>query len=334
MKIRLNRNHCLLVLAGLAGVVAGRSGWRNGEGAAAQSAEVKVVSVRPAANLVTAAGREESRPVVSQEAFSSSSGDSLAVIEPVRAEPATFHGSSNFGVSGTISGRGSARKPAPSRDELAARAAQVEVEASHELKRLVGLLKLNETQQDKIFEILAVNSPSWHPALAVTGGLKNEISAVKPAAAGAGAETVAGLGATAPASIANPVTAPASAAPAVESGPETAPASASTVSDLILAELEIDQALAYESEESERISWWEEILSQVMPETVVSDGTGSSVAAAVSLTEPTLTEVASPLAPVSESVAETTPVETAPVAASEISTPKKSVTRPTTLPSE
>lgn len=50
-------------------------------------------------------------------------------------------------------------------EELTARAARVEQEANHDLRRLVELLDLNETQQDRVFQTLVEHSPSWTPGM-------------------------------------------------------------------------------------------------------------------------------------------------------------------------
>src|SRR6187402_1184270 len=50
-------------------------------------------------------------------------------------------------------------------EELAARAARVEQEANHDLRRLVELLDLDEVQQERVFQTLAQHSPSWVPGL-------------------------------------------------------------------------------------------------------------------------------------------------------------------------
>ena len=51
--------------------------------------------------------------------------------------------------------------------ELLQRAAIVEQEANHDLKHLVSLLDLDQTQQDQIFETLVRRAPAWHPAMQV-----------------------------------------------------------------------------------------------------------------------------------------------------------------------
>jgi hypothetical protein len=58
----------------------------------------------------------------------------------------------------------------PNRAELERRAAMAEQEANHELNRLVGLLDLNESQQDQVFSLLVEKSPHFDPRFEVRGG--------------------------------------------------------------------------------------------------------------------------------------------------------------------
>ncbi len=52
-----------------------------------------------------------------------------------------------------------------SEPELRRRAALVEQEANHDLKHLVTLLNLTDSQQDRIFDTLVRHAPDWHPAM-------------------------------------------------------------------------------------------------------------------------------------------------------------------------
>ncbi|MCX6874135.1 MAG: hypothetical protein NTW21_10055 [Verrucomicrobia bacterium] len=60
--------------------------------------------------------------------------------------------------------------PVLSEAQWRANAAKVELEANHELDRLVGLLNLDSAQQAKIFASLARQSSHWVPGMQIDGG--------------------------------------------------------------------------------------------------------------------------------------------------------------------
>jgi hypothetical protein len=165
---------------------------------------------------------------------------------------------SNFLPSASIS-------PAPNsqpltEQQLRRRAAAVEQEANHDLKHLIGLLDLTETQQDRIFDSLVRHAPGWHPAMQTSGG-------AMPVGAAAGT----------PDPFANP-TAPA----AVGTGTEPAIASRNDLLDAIASELTPDQQVELANAELERQEWWEEIIGKLMPTQdtpTITGETGPGVAA-------------------------------------------------------
>jgi hypothetical protein len=141
----------------------------------------------------------------------------------------------------------------PSTAELTARAARVEQEANHDLRRLVNLLDLSEEQQDQVFQTLARYSPSWSPEMAVLPA-----DGVGPAASGK-------KSLSAPPGF---YTAPEIKAPADPKAPETADGTAAAVEsdpmmDEIMALLSPEQQDTLIQEELDRAAWWAEILDQI-----------------------------------------------------------------------
>ena len=138
--------------------------------------------------------------------------------------------------------------------EWFAHAERVERQANHELATLRETLDLDPTQQQRVFNILARNSPSWMPGMA-TGGSH-------------------GVGIVADQSRpANQIRheLPQTARPAagsVEQRPATAvdpPSSPGSVTEEILPILDSDQQQALLAAELERRAWWEEVLPQLLP---------------------------------------------------------------------
>lgn len=125
--------------------------------------------------------------------------------------------------------------------EWTAQAARVELEATHELERLVDLLDLTGPQQDHIFDYLARRSSSWLPGMRTDGG-----------------EAPTGGDGVSPFQ-------PSRSATGKESG-------ASSVADFLTA----DQEQILVEDEMDRQAWWQEILPQLLPPEVaapVSAGT-------------------------------------------------------------
>jgi hypothetical protein len=120
--------------------------------------------------------------------------------------------------------------------------------ANHELEKLRETLDLSPNQQQRIFDALARNSPSWQPGM-LTGG-----------AYGVGVVSDGGK-TTSPSSQT-------SSEPAVQlgensTGAEAAPALA--MNEEVMAVLDADQQQALMDEEMNRRAWWEEILPQLLP---------------------------------------------------------------------
>ena len=126
--------------------------------------------------------------------------------------------------------------------ELRLRAAAVEQEANHDLKHLMGLLDLTETQQDRIFDSLVRHAPGWHPAMKTVGvavPVETSAKTTDPFASTPGAEVI----------------------PA-----ETASTNRSGLLDAIAKELTPDQEMELATAEIERQEWWEEIIPQLLPD--------------------------------------------------------------------
>jgi hypothetical protein len=138
--------------------------------------------------------------------------------------------------------------------EWFARAERVERQANHELATLRETLDLDPTQQQRVFNILARNSPSWLPGMATGGSHGVGIIAEE----------------SVPANQIRPgLTQPTrSTADSVEHRPVTAvapPSSPGSVTEEILPLLDSDQQQALLAAELERRAWWEEVLPQLLP---------------------------------------------------------------------
>ena len=161
-----------------------------------------------------------------------------------------------------LSAARAARQPADftrplSTEELSVRAAQVEQEANHELRRLVTLLDLDEAQQDRIFQTLAEHSPAWTPGM--------QIASAPGSAAATGKRSTAA--APLPGSYAGPFkdSAPLE-TPAVTVPLKPDESSAGTdPTDEIMALLDPDQQNTLLEAEMDRSAWWAEILEQITP---------------------------------------------------------------------
>ena len=147
--------------------------------------------------------------------------------------------------------------------ELRLRAAAVEQEANHDLKHLMGLLDLTETQQDRIFDSLVRHAPGWHPSMQTVGvAVPVDAPAKIPYASSTG-QPPAGTG----------------------NGTESTPSNGSNVLDAIAAELTPDQQMELAAAELDRQEWWEEIIPKLLPPSDTPSitgeiGTGTAVAAA------------------------------------------------------
>ena len=195
-----------------------------------------------------------SRPVPVKRAAAPSVAKAIPSAKPVAAGPVSP----------------SAPKPAAAEraltpEELTARVARVEQEANHDLRRLVELLDLNETQQDRVFQALVEHSPSWTPGMQVapsagaasSAGKRSELAApglyVAPVAETPVAKTPVSdtpLPGT-PADSVSPVVD----APAVDTDPM----------DEIMALLDPIQQDTLLKDEMDRAAWWAEVLEQITP---------------------------------------------------------------------
>ena len=139
-----------------------------------------------------------------------------------------------------------------------ARAAKVEQEANHDLRRLVTLLDLDEAQQEKVFQTLAKHSPHWTPEMLFA-----------PAAAASGKRTDTTPGLFIPGTDTPAKTAP------VETAPSTETAPATDALEEIMGLLDPDQQTALLEDEMDRTAWWAEVLPQILPadEVPAIDGT-------------------------------------------------------------
>jgi hypothetical protein len=148
--------------------------------------------------------------------------------------------------------------------ELQRRASLVEQEANHDLKHLVGLLGLDESQQDRVFDKLARRSPEWHPAMQAVG-------VAVPVTPGPG----------------TPAEGMTAANGAASQTPESAAASQPLL-DALAEDLTDEQEVTLANAELDRQQWWEEIIPQLLPDSAVRDtssttGTGTAAAAALPL---------------------------------------------------
>ena len=145
-------------------------------------------------------------------------------------------------------------------------ASRVEMEATHELDRLTGLLDLDSSQQNQIFTALARQSPNWLPGMVAGRDLMAVAS--RPAKPSSGT-----LQPALPSSTMTPAanTTPTSPAIARNSTPEksvtpisaTSPASVPTsdVTDYLTPE----QQQALIQEEMDREAWWACVVPQLLP---------------------------------------------------------------------
>ncbi|HWB04484.1 MAG TPA: hypothetical protein VG796_15760 [Verrucomicrobiales bacterium] len=143
-----------------------------------------------------------------------------------------------------------------SRQELELRAARVEQEANHDLRRLVQLLDLTEEQQDRVFQKLAERSPSWTPALQVASADGAVLSGKRGESYSAPPQTGIAPGTYGnnkkPATVPDPV-------------PVSDPTATTDPYAEILELLDPGQQDALLKAEMDRIAWWAEILPQITP---------------------------------------------------------------------
>lgn len=150
--------------------------------------------------------------------------------------------------------------PALSHDDLVARAARIEQETNHDLRRLVSLLNLSDSQQDQIFNALASRSPHWVPGMATAGTVSSPIT-------GSSDPTTPTAPPTASGTTPSPTTA--------DSATTPAPAEFDALSS-ILPFLTPEQQEALLADEMDKSAWWEEIIPQLLPDESLPDISGDT----------------------------------------------------------
>jgi hypothetical protein len=220
----------VLGLVGIGFVVRREAGEGNRNGLRSEVA--LVARVRPMGPDLTSAGGA-SRPLLARD------GQALTLRSDLGS------GSTDWTDDEVKASQGGARRAEESAGQAAetaewtAQAARVELEATHELERLVALLDLTGPQQDHIFDYLARRSSSWRPGMQTSGG--------EASMSGDGGSPLA---------------------PAVTGEESGAP----SVADFLTA----DQEQVLVEDEMDRHAWWQEILPQLLPPEVapsVSAGT-------------------------------------------------------------
>jgi len=169
----------------------------------------------------------------------------------------------------SVAARSSLPPPATEPVTPEARAARVEQEANHELRRLVTLLNLDETQQDQVFQTLARNSPYWTAEMQVgstvasTTGKRSSLNEGVSGVVIPGAETTVPGKSTAtapsPSLSTPPVTAVAPVPGAADNAKINDPMTA--IMSLLTPE---QQAVLIESE-TDKTAWWAEVLPDLLP---------------------------------------------------------------------
>ena len=235
-----------IISLSLAGTAAALSCWLLQEGAAPESSS-------PAVKI--AQNRSVTRDAASRSVAGTRANSKPAAANPTPVKSAT------------------SSRPLTT-EELTDRAARVEQEANHDLRRLVKLLDLDENQQDRVFQTLAEHSPAWTPGLQFA-------PASTASTAGKRSQSL-----TSPGFAAVPGTdSPAIGKPAATVTPVSDnPAVAGDAMDEIMALLNPDQQNTLLTEEMDRTAWWAEVLEQITPPDDVPSiipGTPSSAAGAV-----------------------------------------------------
>jgi hypothetical protein len=148
--------------------------------------------------------------------------------------------------------------PALSHDDLVARAARIEQETNHDLRRLVSLLNLSDAQQDQVFNALASRSPHWVPGMATAGTVSSPTTGSSPSSSDPTTSTAP------PAPTRSP-SASTTDSPVTDSATSPAPAESDALSS-ILPFLTPEQQEALLADEMDKSAWWEEIIPQLLPD--------------------------------------------------------------------
>lgn len=154
--------------------------------------------------------------------------------------------------------------PAISHDELVARAARIEQETNHDLRRLVSLLNLSDVQQDQIFNALASRSPHWVPGMATAGTVSSPTAGSSPSSSDPAPST-------APPTASGTTPSPST----TDSATTPAPAESDALSS-ILPFLTPEQQEALLADEMDKSAWWEEIIPQLLPDESLPTINGST----------------------------------------------------------
>jgi hypothetical protein len=144
------------------------------------------------------------------------------------------------------------------------KAAKVEMEANHELDRLVGLLDLDPVQQKQVFSALAQQSPHWLPGMQTGSSLRPDDSVL------AGGKTAG----NAKADQGQPVRNAGAAAAGATAGSSDGSAQPANVD--LTAYLTAEQQQSLVEEEMDRQAWWAEILPQILAPTI-TDGNDAAL---------------------------------------------------------
>lgn len=217
----------------LAGTAAGIGLWAlSGHRPQAESPVSASRPVNSPARPVTrhTSGEQSVAPAADAPGQAALQASGIRPVEPAKSPPSP--------------GKLPAAQPALSIEEMTRRAEKVEQEANHDLKRLVGLLNLDEQQQDRVFETLARHSSSWVPGMQVGGVASTPGNQTTP-----------------------PV-----------SGDTAAASTATDPMEEIMALLSPEQQDALLQEEMDRTAWWAEILPQITPPDEVPSLDGGSQA--------------------------------------------------------
>ncbi len=216
----------------------------------------------------TARPDSASQPAKPQRPLRSRTPSSQPITAPPLADANTTASAPNRSAASSLApsqqGNFSPAAPAPSattalsHDELVARAARIEQETNHDLRRLVSLLNLTDSQQDQVFNALASRSPHWVPGMATAGAVSSPTTGSSPSSDPATT--------TAP-STASSTTPSASTAdsPTTDSASSPAPAESDALSS-ILPFLTPEQQEALLADEMDKSAWWEEIIPQLLPD--------------------------------------------------------------------
>lgn len=144
------------------------------------------------------------------------------------------------------------------------KAAKVEMEANHELDRLVGLLDLDPVQQKQVFSALAEQSPHWLPGMQAGAATRPDDSIL------AGGRTADNAKADQGQTVRNAGAAAAGATAGSSDG------SAQPANVDLTAYLTAEQQQSLVEEEMDRQAWWAEILPQILAPTI-TDGNDAAL---------------------------------------------------------